>query len=417
MALPKYVRPQKHNSWFNVLPEKDFANLKSPKVPFLESYVTVEACSGEAKYIVRYEGVHPMRVELHFGFICVWFGDDLETPKWPFPELFDRSFGKDFVIIPPRVFKDTNLLDLIENNGDQLHFKTVHQWLSVRIAEHEYTDRHFRLSMSGTVQYGRSADSAITRTLLSAVPVSTYEQDLTFHGPGFGGGKITTDTGLEAQLVLAFTPVGEHDLKLYLATSIDETTLPAWLRAAFRLSPVSLHDTMAWVLAKAGMQDTDGDYRIWRHKRSISDPRLLPGEADIIKIREWMSQYYLEDFEQPVRSSEAGEQEKRWVELAPRWKISAGKVHPFTVAGEEVIAYRTDTGKLQVFEAHCPHQGAHLGRGGQLKDDCVTCPFHDFHFNGAGEFVGTRPGGKVNSRMKLGRIKHRVSRDVVEVLV
>ena len=66
MALSKYVRPQKHNSWFNILPEKDFAALQSPKVPFLDSYVTVEASPGETKYSVRYEGNHPMRVELHF---------------------------------------------------------------------------------------------------------------------------------------------------------------------------------------------------------------------------------------------------------------------------------------------------------------------------------------------------------------
>ncbi|MBW2190948.1 MAG: hypothetical protein JRG93_15420, partial [Deltaproteobacteria bacterium] len=131
MGSPKYLRPQKHNSWFNVLPVRDFDPLKSARMPFLDSFVTVKASPEEPGYVVRYEGVHPMHVTVQYGFICVWFGDDLNEPSWPFPVLFDRSFGRDFCIGKPRVFKDTNLLDLIENNGDQLHFKTVHRWHSV----------------------------------------------------------------------------------------------------------------------------------------------------------------------------------------------------------------------------------------------------------------------------------------------
>ncbi len=171
MGSPKYVRPQKHNSWFNVIPVHDFPQLKSPTVPFLDSFVTVEASPEEPGYIVRYEGVHSMQVTVQYGFICVWFGDDLNEPSWPFPVLFDRSFGRDFCIGKPRVFKDTNLLDLIENNGDQLHFKTVHRWHSVSISDHTYTDRVFRLKMSGVISYARSSESAVKRTLSRIVPV------------------------------------------------------------------------------------------------------------------------------------------------------------------------------------------------------------------------------------------------------
>ena len=92
MASPKYVRPQKHNSWFNVIPVRDFASLKSPRVPFLDSFVTLEATAEEPGYLVRYEVVHRMHVTVQYGFICVWFGDDLTKPAWPFPVLFDRSF-------------------------------------------------------------------------------------------------------------------------------------------------------------------------------------------------------------------------------------------------------------------------------------------------------------------------------------
>ena len=417
MGSPKYVRPQKHNSWFNVIPVHDFPQLKSPTVPFLDSFVTVEASPEEPGYIVRYEGVHPMQVTVQYGFICVWFGDDLSEPSWPFPVLFDRSFGRDFCIGKPRVFKDTNLLDLIENNGDQLHFKTVHRWHSVSISDHTYTDRVFRLKMSGVISYARSSESAVKRTLSRIVPVSDYHQDLAFHGPGFGAGQISTNGGLQAQLVLAFTPIGDNDLRLYLAASVDESTLPSWLRALFRLNPfVSLHDLLSRAIVRAGADDTDGDYRIWRYKRSLKDPKLLPGEAHIVRIREWMSQYYLNDFEQPPQPVKSAEQ-KRWILLGRDEEITAGQVHTFTVAGEEVVAYRASNGEICIFEAHCPHQGAHLGRGGKLEDDCLSCPFHHFYFNTHGEFIGTKPAGNPKPLMKLHAVEHRVADDRIEVFV
>lgn len=417
MGSPKYVRPQKHNSWFSVLPVRDFPRLKSARVPFLDSFITIESSGSEPGYVVRYEGVHPMHVTLRFGFICVWFGDDLENPAWPFPTLFERTFGRDFVVSKPRLFKNTNLLDLIENNGDEIHFKTVHHWHSVKICEHTYTDRVFRLKMSGLVSYARSSESAIKRTLAKALPVSDYEQDLAFHGPGFGAGQIFTNGGLEAQLVLAFTPIGDHDLRLQFATSVNEAALPKWLRSVFRFAPLlSLHDLLAWAVATAGLDDTAGDYRIWRHKRSLKDPKLLPAESEIIRIRQWMSQYYLRDFEQPPDTTKRDDQ-KRWVLLGADREITGGQVHTFNVAGEEVVAYRTLGGDLRVFEAHCPHQGAHLGHGGVLEGDCLSCPFHRFYFNPDGEFVGTKPGGRPKPQMKLNRVTHRVDEGRVEVLV
>jgi phenylpropionate dioxygenase-like ring-hydroxylating dioxygenase large terminal subunit len=422
MALATYVRPQKHNSWFNVIPVRDFAGLTSSRVPFLDSFVTVEATGGRASageptYAVRYEGTHPMLVTLQFGFICVWFGDDLETPDWPFPTLFEEESERAFIISEARVFKHTNLLDLIENNGDPIHFKTVHRWLSSRIWDHEYTDRVFRLKMSGTIRYARSAKSALKRSAARLLPAARYSQELAFHGPGFGAGQITTGVGLTAKLVLAFTPVGDHDLKLHLGASVDESFLPRWIRGVFGLNPFfDLYDLLSLGIARAGVDDTEGDYRIWRHKRSLRDPKLLPGEAHIVKIREWMSQYYLKGFEQPPQAEqETGS--KRWVELGPRAAITAKTVHPYTVCGEELIAYRTARGEVRVFEAHCPHQGAHLGHGGTLKKDCVVCPFHHFCFNLDGAYLGTKPDGKPRPQMKLTPVEHRITDDMVEVLV
>lgn len=416
MAGTKYVRPQKHNSWFNVMPVRDFTKMKSRKVPFLDSFVTIES-HGKESYNVYYEGEKPMYVTVQYGFICVWFGDNLEKPDWPFPILFDENFGHDFIISEPRVFKDTNLLDLIENNGDPIHFKTVHKWLEIKLSDHVYTDRKYSLKMKGKVQYARSADSAIKRSISKLLPTTEYAQELSFHGPGFGAGNIVTEPDINAHLILAFTPLGDNDLKLHLAASIKEKSLPWWLRQSFSLNPfLSLHDVLSWALVKAGVDDTDGDYRIWHTKRSLKDPKLLPGEDNIVKIREWMSTFYLKDFKQPKQKKKT-KAEKSWSLLGKTSEIKNGKVNRFTVSGEELIAVKNIDGELNVFEAHCPHQGAHLGYGGELEDDCISCPFHKFYFNSEGKYVGSTPKGKPKDTMKLAKINHKILEDKIEVFV
>ncbi|NRB38053.1 MAG: Rieske 2Fe-2S domain-containing protein [Pseudomonadales bacterium] len=416
MAAEKYVRPQKHNSWFNVMPERDFKNLPSAKVDFLDSFVTLEA-DGKGSYNVRYEGKTPLLVEKHFGFICVWFGDNLQQADWPFPTLFEESFGQDFIISQPKIFKDTNLLDLIENNGDPIHFKTVHKWLEVNLSDHIYTDTKYSLKMQGKVKYAQSSESRLKNWLAKIMPATEYSQVLAFHGPGFGSGNIVTEPDIKAQLILAFMPIGENDLRLHIAASVDEKSFPKWMQTLFSFIPfVSLHDLVSWALTKAGKDDTEGDYRIWYTKRSLKDPKLLKGENNIIKIREWMSAFYLKDFKQPLQT-EKPELEKDWAFLAVTGDVDKGKVNRFTVKGEELIAIQTSSGDYSVFEAHCPHQGAHLGHGGVLKDDCISCPFHKFYFNSEGQFIGTKTDGKPKDNMSLTKVAHQLVENRLEVLV
>ncbi len=416
MAAEKYVRPQKHNSWFNVVPVKDLKKSISNRYDFLDTFVTVEE-QNDGSYSVFLEGEKALIVEEHFGFLCVWYGDNLEQADWPFPQLFDESFGHDFVIIEPRLFKDTNLLDLIENNGDPIHFKTVHHWLEVDLSDHVYTPTKYSLTMKGKVKYAQSADSRFKRFMSRFIPVSEYSQRLAFHGPGFGSGAIFTEPNLKAQLILAFLPLGDNDLRLHVAASVDVSTFPKWMHWLFAIIPfVSLHDVVAWALAKAGRDDTDGDYRIWHTKRSLKDPKLLPGENNIVKIREWMAGFYPKDFKQPEQRIKL-EEEKSWSYLSDVSGIQADKVNSFTVGGEELVAIKTSRGELKVFEAHCPHQGAHLGFGGKLEQDCISCPFHKFYFNSDGAYVGAKPGGPAKDLMELVNVPVRQQADRVEVLV
>lgn len=42
-----------------------------------------------------------------------------------------------------------------------------------------------------------------------------------------------------------------------------------------------------------------------------------------------------------------------------------------------------------VMDAYCPHMGAHMGRGGDLVDGTIRCPFHHFCFDSSGACVST----------------------------
>lgn len=48
---------------------------------------------------------------------------------------------------------------------------------------------------------------------------------------------------------------------------------------------------------------------------------------------------------------------------------------PLALGRKPLVAVR-DGGRIRVFDASCPHRGAHLGYGGKLDRDCIVCPFH-----------------------------------------
>jgi len=54
-------------------------------------------------------------------------------------------------------------------------------------------------------------------------------------------------------------------------------------------------------------------------------------------------------------------------------------VTPLRFAGRSLMAVNDPgAGSLRVFDAICPHRGAHLGYGGRLAGEAVVCPFHSY---------------------------------------
>jgi nitrite reductase/ring-hydroxylating ferredoxin subunit len=62
-------------------------------------------------------------------------------------------------------------------------------------------------------------------------------------------------------------------------------------------------------------------------------------------------------------------------------------VTPLHYLGRDLVAFRGTDGVARVFDAHCPHLGAHLGFGGCVRGEGISCPFHGWRFDREGRVV------------------------------
>jgi len=73
-----------------------------------------------------------------------------------------------------------------------------------------------------------------------------------------------------------------------------------------------------------------------------------------------------------------------WYAIEYSQKLAVGDVKPLRYFGRELVLFRTESGEAKVLDAYCPHLGAHLGHGGCVKGESISCPFHGWQFDGAG---------------------------------
>ena len=69
-----------------------------------------------------------------------------------------------------------------------------------------------------------------------------------------------------------------------------------------------------------------------------------------------------------------------WFMVGWSAEFPVGEVRPLHYFGEDLVAWRTEDGDLQVMDAHCPHLGAHIGHHGKVNGDCVQCPYHGWTY-------------------------------------
>lgn len=70
-----------------------------------------------------------------------------------------------------------------------------------------------------------------------------------------------------------------------------------------------------------------------------------------------------------------------WYSLCYGDDLAKDEIKNVNVMGQQLIAVRDQNGKAQVYDAYCPHLGAHLGHGGVIENGHIRCPFHSWEFS------------------------------------
>lgn len=68
-----------------------------------------------------------------------------------------------------------------------------------------------------------------------------------------------------------------------------------------------------------------------------------------------------------------------WYAIAGSADLEPGVVHPVIAVERELVVFRDEHGTARVFDAHCPHLGAHLGDG-RVVGDSLKCPYHGWTY-------------------------------------
>ena len=76
-----------------------------------------------------------------------------------------------------------------------------------------------------------------------------------------------------------------------------------------------------------------------------------------------------------------------WFALSYSDDLPVGDVRPLHFFDQQLAMFRAEDGEVHVVEAFCPHLGAHLGHGGRVSGNTLSCPFHGWEFDGAGNCV------------------------------
>ncbi len=72
-----------------------------------------------------------------------------------------------------------------------------------------------------------------------------------------------------------------------------------------------------------------------------------------------------------------------WFAVAWAHELVAGDVKRVHCFGQELVLFRTRTGKVRLLDGYCSHLGAHLAEGGHVVGEGVQCPFHGWQYCGA----------------------------------
>lgn len=104
-----------------------------------------------------------------------------------------------------------------------------------------------------------------------------------------------------------------------------------------------------------------------------------------------------------------------WFRVAFADELNAPGVRALHYFGQDLVLAVFEDGTPRVFDAHCPHLGAHLGRGGSIESGALRCPFHGWRFGPDGACVNVEYATRVPATARLREWPTRVRNGIVWV--
>lgn len=90
-----------------------------------------------------------------------------------------------------------------------------------------------------------------------------------------------------------------------------------------------------------------------------------------------------------------------WFQIAYADELESGKTEPLHYFGKDLVLLRGEDGVARVYDAFCPHLGAHLGYGGRVEGNDLRCPFHGWRFDATGKCNEIPYGKRIPPSAKL----------------
>jgi phenylpropionate dioxygenase-like ring-hydroxylating dioxygenase large terminal subunit len=81
-----------------------------------------------------------------------------------------------------------------------------------------------------------------------------------------------------------------------------------------------------------------------------------------------------------------------WYAVVESSELLPGDVRELRAFGQDLVLFRTESGRAHVVDAYCPHLGAHLAawpedKPARAEGETIRCPFHHWRFDGRGRCV------------------------------
>jgi phenylpropionate dioxygenase-like ring-hydroxylating dioxygenase large terminal subunit len=83
----------------------------------------------------------------------------------------------------------------------------------------------------------------------------------------------------------------------------------------------------------------------------------------------------------------------QWYAILESNEVPHNKPVGVTRMGERLVAWRDSRGKVSILADLCPHRGVALSAG-EVRSDCIMCPFHGFEYDTSGRCTVIPANGK-----------------------